>query len=77
MLKGKVSPNAIGMYSPGSAFGAASFIAAGTAMYEALAASIAKINLLPISCVTRLLAKAITQPFKSRKPFGCNHSHFQ
>ena len=47
MLKGKVSPNAIGIKSPGSALGAAKRMAAGTAMYEALAARIAKMNLLP------------------------------
>lgn len=52
MLKGKVTPKAIGTYRPGSAFGAAKRIAAGTAIYEALAASIANIKRLPISFVT-------------------------
>ena len=51
MLNGNVTPNAIGTYKPGSAFGAAKRMAAGTAMYEALAANIENINLLPISCV--------------------------
>jgi len=32
MLKGKVTPNAIGIYNPGSALGAAKRMAAGTAM---------------------------------------------
>jgi hypothetical protein len=32
ILKGNVTPNAMGTYSPGSAFGAAIRMAAGTAM---------------------------------------------
>jgi hypothetical protein len=32
MFMGKVTPSAIGTYKPGSAVGAASFIAAGTAI---------------------------------------------
>ena len=32
ILNGKVTPNAMGMYNPGSALGAANCIAAGTAM---------------------------------------------
>lgn len=32
ILSGKVIPNAIGIYKPGSALGAACFIAAGTAI---------------------------------------------
>ena len=51
MLNGKVTPRAIGKYKPGSALGAANRMAAGTAMYEALAASIANMNLLATSCV--------------------------
>jgi len=47
ILKGKVIANAIGKKIPGFALGAAIFIAAGTAMYEALAASTAKINRSP------------------------------
>jgi len=49
MLKGKVTPKAIGIYKPGSALGAAKRIAAGTAIYEALAARIANMNLFPVS----------------------------
>ena len=44
MLKGNVKPSAIGIYNPGSAFGATNLIAAGTAIYDALAARIEKIN---------------------------------
>lgn len=51
MLIGKETARAIGKYKPGLAFGTAIFIAAGTAMYEALAARIASMNLLPTSCV--------------------------
>ena len=52
MLTGKVIPNAIGIYKPGSASGAAILMAAGTSIYDALAESIARINLLTISGVT-------------------------
>ena len=52
ILKGKVTANAMGIYSPGLACGTAIFIAAGTAMYEALAASMANRNRLPISGVS-------------------------
>lgn len=52
ILIGKVTANAIGIYNPGLDFGAASFIAAGTAIYEALDAKTANINLLLISSVT-------------------------
>lgn len=52
MFIGKVTASAIGKNSPGLAFGVVIFIAAGTAMYDALAANMAKMNLLPISCVT-------------------------
>ena len=44
MFTGKVTANAIGKNSPGFASGTAIFMAAGTAMYEALAAKIANIN---------------------------------
>ena len=41
---GNVIPNAIGKKSPGFASGTACFIAAGTAMYDALAPSMANNN---------------------------------
>jgi hypothetical protein len=47
-----VIANAIGKNKPGFAFGATIFIAAGTAIYDALAASIANMNLFPISFET-------------------------
>lgn len=46
---------AIGKYKPGLALGTEIFIVAGTAMYEALAARMAKINLLLMSGVINLL----------------------
>ena len=49
MFKGNVTAKAIGTNNPASAFGMANFIAAGTAMQEALAASTANINLLVTS----------------------------
>ncbi len=49
ILIGKVIAIAIGMYSPGFAEGTLIFIAAGTAMYDALAAKIESNNLSPIS----------------------------
>ncbi len=45
MLNGKVIPKAMGIYKPGSASGAANRMAAGTAMYEALAASMQNMSL--------------------------------
>ena len=56
IFTGKVMAKAIGKKMPGFAFGAAIFIAAGTAIYEALAARIAKMNLFPTSGVTAQLA---------------------
>lgn len=50
MLKGNVIPKAIGKYRPGSAFGAANFIAAGTAIYDALAANTANTKRFPTLC---------------------------
>lgn len=55
IFSGNVTPSAMGTYNPGSAFGAAMRMAAGTAMYDALAASIAKMNLLPASDVMNWL----------------------
>ena len=52
MLKGKVTAKAMGKKIPGFAFGTAIFIAAGTAIYEALAAKTAKIKRFPTSSVT-------------------------
>ena len=62
ILNGKVKAKAIGKKIPGFAFGTAIFIAAGTAMYDALAAKTAKINLFPISCVIKPLKSAIMLP---------------
>ena len=62
---GKVTASAIGRKMPGLAFGAASFMAAGTAMYEALAARTESRNLFPGSSVTRLLKKATKLPLMS------------
>lgn len=47
-LIGKVTPIAIGTYKPGLACGTDIFIAAGTAIYEALAARIANKNRSPV-----------------------------
>ena len=51
------------MYNPGSALGAASRMAAGTAIYEALAARMANIKRLAGSRVINWLKKAVKQPF--------------
>ena len=63
MFIGNVIARAMGKNKPGFACGAAIFMAAGTAMYEALAPSMAKMNLFATSCVTILLASATMQPF--------------
>ena len=63
MLIGKVIPKAIGKKILGFALGTEIFIAAGTAIYEALAARIAKINWLPTEVVTIRAKYATTQPF--------------
>ena len=60
---GKVIANAMGRKRPGFDCGAEIFIAAGTAMYEALAASTERINRFEISSVTHWLTKATAQPF--------------
>lgn len=62
ILTGNVTASAMGKNSPGFALGTDIFIAAGTAIYEALAARMANINLLPISSVTSELIIAITEP---------------
>jgi hypothetical protein len=67
MLNGNVIPRAIGIKSPGSAFGAASFIAAGTAMYDALDASNAIINRSPVSVSTKRLSTATQVPLTMGK----------
>ena len=59
---GKVTASAIGKKSPGFALGTVIFIAAGTAIYEALAASTAKIKRLVMSVVTNELSTANRQP---------------
>jgi hypothetical protein len=65
ILIGKVIASAIGRKSPGFAEGTETFIAAGTAIYEALAARIPNMNRLEISSVTNPLRYANTQPFIS------------
>ena len=63
MFTGKVTAKAIGRNNPGLAFGTVIFMAAGTAIYDALAARTAKINRLVISDVTKELSMAKIQPF--------------
>ena len=62
IFSGNVIARAIGIYNPGLALGAASFIAAGTAIYEALAANMANKNRLPTTSVTDWLIIATMQP---------------
>lgn len=62
MFIGKVIARAIGRSSPGFDCGTEIFIAAGTAMYEALAASTAKMNLFETSAIIPSLKKATRQP---------------
>lgn len=62
MLMGNVTARAIGRNNPGSACGTVIFMAAGTAIYEALAANTPKTNLLAISSVTRELSTAKMDP---------------
>ncbi len=65
MLIGKVTASAIGRSSPGFDLGAEIFIAAGTAIYEALAARVANMNLFATSLVMGALTKATMLPFTS------------
>ena len=65
MFIGNVTANAIGRNKPGLALGTAIFIAAGTAMYDALAAKTANKNLIERSSETQELAKATIQPLNS------------
>ena len=62
IFTGKLTASAIGKNNPGSALGTEIFIAAGTAIYEALAARMANMNRLLISCVTIELIAAMMQP---------------
>lgn len=62
MFTGKVIASAIGRKSPGFALGTVIFIAAGTAMYDALAAKMANINLLLMSFVINALKSANIVP---------------
>lgn len=62
ILMGNVTARAMGKNNPGLAFGTDIFIAAGTAMYEALAAKMAKMNLFAVSVVTNELKMAIMDP---------------
>ncbi len=59
---GNVTARAMGINTPGFAFGTEIFIAAGTAIYEALAASMANIKRLEKSSVRKELKIAITLP---------------
>lgn len=61
---GKVIASAIGKNNPGFAFGIEILMAAGTAMYEALAARIENIKRLETSLVTIRLNIATILPFK-------------
>ena len=61
-LIGNVIPKAIGRKSPGFASGTACFIAAGTAMYEALAPKIANKSWLPGSEVICILISNAINP---------------
>ena len=65
MFNGKVTAKAMGRNRPGLALGTEIFMAAGTAIYEALAARIANINRLVISCVMKELIIAVKMPLKS------------
>ena len=62
MFIGNVTARAIGKKSPGLALGTETFIAAGTAIYEALADKMENMNLLLMSCVTKRLRMATAQP---------------
>ena len=62
ILKGNVIPKAIGRYKLGLDLGLTNRMAAGTAIYEALAAKIAQINRFPSSGVIHCEAKATTHP---------------
>ena len=65
MLKGNVTARAMGMYNPGLAFGTANRMAAGTAIYEALAAKMANRKRFPVSIVTTFDTMATKLPLKS------------
>lgn len=62
---GKVTASAMGSNKPGFDLGAAIFMAAGTAIYDALAARIPKMNRLDASWVTSTLAQEKKQPLTS------------
>ena len=84
MLIGKVMASVMGKNKPGLALGTVIFIAAGTAIYEALAAKTAKINRFAGSWVTKelntanrlplikgiMLAKAMGKYPKEKKDFS-------
>ena len=63
ILTGKVIANAMGKYKPGFAVGTVIFMAAGTAMYEALAAKMPNINLFDTSLVINPLSMENNTPF--------------
>ena len=62
MFTGKVTASAIGKKSPGFALGTDIFIAAGTAVYDALPAKTANINRFVMSSVITELKIAIILP---------------
>lgn len=64
MLNGKVMASAMGKYKLGLAFGAAMRIAAGTAIYDALAAKIANKKRSPPLVRKKPETFAIKIPFK-------------
>lgn len=70
ILIGNVIANAMGKKRPGLALGTEIFIAAGTAIYEALAAKTAKINRDATSEVTSELNKATMAPLSIGIPIA-------
>jgi hypothetical protein len=62
MFSGKVMASAIGVYKPGFASGIAIFIAAGTAMYEALATKTVNRSLSPLGTSNIPVKYAVSVP---------------
>jgi len=70
IFNGKLIAKAIGKYIPGFALGIDSFIAAGTAIYDALDASTVIKNLFPISSINNPLKRAIKHPLNNENPIA-------
>ena len=76
MLTGNVTASAIGKNNPGLAFGTVIFMAAGTAIQEALAANIEKIKRFETSAVINPLIQANKLPFTNGiKNANANGNH--